>query len=134
MHASTAKNRMQHLRVKSLVWLCFCPKMASEAISEILNFLGEHAPRLPIVFYAYANYRHPCNPSLKILATGPCWYPDIRTFPPFIRFFCRSINSSVFLHRMAYLGYICKCGNPDVDQSTTLTILYDMKAYQHIKQ
>ena len=33
-----------------------CSKMASEAISEhqnLKNFLGEHAPRPPLVFHAY---------------------------------------------------------------------------------
>ena len=54
--------------------LCFCPKMASEAISEYLiskHFLGEHALRL----YGYAcihihtSETH-VTPLLKILATG----------------------------------------------------------------
>ena len=48
--------------------LCFCPKMASEAIPEHLiskNFQGEHAPTPPwscMFMHAYIQIRHPCNP------------------------------------------------------------------------
>ena len=45
-----------------LLRLCFCPKMASEAISEHLiskNFLGGHAPDPPSLAYLHAyTYRH----------------------------------------------------------------------------
>ena len=60
-------------RVKQLVWLCFCPKMASEAISEHLiskNFLGEHAPRPP-QSCMLMQITDPCNPPSKIPGYTP---------------------------------------------------------------
>ena len=56
-----------------LVWLCFCPKMASEAISGHLiskKFPDGACPQTPILLYAYA-IRHSCNPPFKNPGYGP---------------------------------------------------------------
>ena len=47
--------------------------MASEAISEHLNFLGEHAPISPLVLHAYADTH--VTPLLELLATGLLFVP-----------------------------------------------------------
>ena len=59
-----------------LLWLCLCPKMASEALSKHLiskHFLGEHAPRFPTLAclcrHTYKSDIH-VTPLLKILAAG----------------------------------------------------------------
>ena len=59
-----------------LLWLCLCPKMASEALSKHLiskHFLGEHAPRFPTLAclcrHTYKSDIH-VTPLLNILAAG----------------------------------------------------------------
>ena len=79
MHTWTVKNWMQYSasHVATVLRLCFCPKMASEAISEHLiskNFLGEHAPRPPYSLACMHTHTHHADthvtPLQKILATG----------------------------------------------------------------
>ena len=56
-------------RAMQLLRFCFCPKMASQAISEHLfskNFIGEHAPRPPYFLSCLCIH---ITPLLKILAT-----------------------------------------------------------------
>ena len=74
MHTCTAKNWMQYCANHvQLLRQCFCPKVASEAISEHLKFLGEHAPDLPslacLCIYPYTFDTH-VTPLLKALAAG----------------------------------------------------------------
>ena len=66
---------MQFCRSYSYYTACFCPKMASDAISEHLiskYFLGEHALRPPYSLACLCIPQHAhihVTPLLKILAT-----------------------------------------------------------------
>ena len=60
------------------IQLCFCPKMASEAISEHLiskKFLGGARPQTPLIMlmHVYIHFGHPCNPPSR----NPSYEPAI---------------------------------------------------------
>ena len=64
-------------RTMQLLQVCFCPKMASQAISEHFiskTFLGDHAPRPPqfcMLMHTYIHIRHPCNSPSENPGYGP---------------------------------------------------------------
>ena len=62
------------LRAMWLLKLCFCSKMASEAISDLSNFVNNSwgaYPHACLCMHAYMDIRQPCNPPSNDPGYGP---------------------------------------------------------------